>query len=624
MKDLWETLVERIKGALHLGLERARVYSDLSPEDKERYNADIQATNILLQGHRNNARGTGAAGKRGAQNRVRNVNPGQARQIKCYNCNNVDELSVHDLALNMDNVFQADECDAFDYDVDEAPTTQTVFMENVSSTDPVYDEAGPSYDSNILSEYVKDNAKPVVQNNVSSVPNDAYMKYDEIERKNLLIANDNLIADCLSREVFYIATNSELTVSRFTEMHDAYTFVQARFLELEAELSKLNAKIKKDDHNELVKCFSNLETTALLTENENIKVQINEKMKCVTMDSVIPKVIAPGLNNCTNASGSKPRSNTKKNRTSSAKSVNKKKVEEHPRTNKSSLTKAIRVDSSIISKRTGDYVIGDNEIYRVYYVEEIGHNLFSVRQFCNFDLEVAFRKHSCYVQDTYGVELIKGVVAGSTIIKDNPVATADTDPFINVFASEPSSKASSFGDISSYKSIHVWKLVPQPDCVMIIALKWIYKVKLDEYGDVLKNKAQLMAKGYQQEEGIDFEELFASIARIEAIRIFIANATSKNMIIYQMDVKIAFLNGKLKEEVYVSQPEGFVDPDHPTHVYRLKKALYGLKLSRRTKKYVRSAQFLKDKLVSWSSKKQKSTAISTIDAEYITMSGCSA
>ncbi|GJR53457.1 retrovirus-related pol polyprotein from transposon TNT 1-94 [Tanacetum coccineum] len=85
------------------------------------------------------------------------------------------------------------------------------------------------------------------------------------------------------------------------------------------------------------------------------------------------------------------------------------------------------------------------------------------------------------------------------------------------------------------------------------------------------------AKGYRQKKGIDFEELFAPVARIEAIRIFIANAASKNMIIYQMDVKTAFLNGELKEEVYVSQPEGFVDLDHPTYVYRLKKALYDLK-----------------------------------------------
>nr|GFA22665.1 retrovirus-related Pol polyprotein from transposon TNT 1-94 [Tanacetum cinerariifolium] len=130
-------------------------------------------------------------------------------------------------------------------------------------------------------------------------------------------------------------------------------------------------------------------------------------------------------------------------------------------------------------------------------------------------------------------------------------------------------------EIHEFDRLQVWELVPQPDCVMIIALKWIYKVKLDEYGDVLK--ARLVAKGYRQEEGIDFEESFTPVARIKAIRIFIANAASRNMHIYQMDIKTAFLNGELKEEVYVSQPEGFVDPDHPTHVYRLKKALYGLK-----------------------------------------------
>ncbi|GKD38831.1 retrovirus-related pol polyprotein from transposon TNT 1-94 [Tanacetum coccineum] len=132
-------------------------------------------------------------------------------------------------------------------------------------------------------------------------------------------------------------------------------------------------------------------------------------------------------------------------------------------------------------------------------------------------------------------------------------------------------------EIHEFDRLQVWELVSKPDCVMIIALKWIYKVKLDEYGDVLKNNARLVAKGYHQEEGIEFEESFAPVARIEAIRIFIANAASKNMIIYQMDVKTAFLNGVLKEEVYVSQPEGFIDPDHPTHVYHMKTALYGLK-----------------------------------------------
>ncbi|GJW36993.1 retrovirus-related pol polyprotein from transposon TNT 1-94 [Tanacetum coccineum] len=208
--------------------------------------------------------------------------------------------------------------------------------------------------------------------------------------------------------------------------------------------------------------------------------------------------------------------------------------------------------------------------------------------------------------------LHQGVAAESPLMEDNPFAPIDNDHFINVFAPEPRSEASSSGDLSSTESpyvsqtlhhlgkwskdhpldniignpsrpihefdrLQVWELVPQPDCVMIIALKWIYKVKLDEYGDVLKNKARLVAKGYRQEEGIDFEESFAPVARIEAIRIFIAYVASKNMTIYQMDVKITFLNGELKEEVYVSQPEGFVDLDHPTYVYRLKKALYSLK-----------------------------------------------
>nr|GEV75603.1 retrovirus-related Pol polyprotein from transposon TNT 1-94 [Tanacetum cinerariifolium] len=112
---------------------------------------------------------------------------------------------------------------------------------------------------------------------------------------------------------------------------------------------------------------------------------------------------------------------------------------------------------------------------------------------------------------------------------------------------------------------------------MLIKLKWIFKVKKDECGGVLKNKARLVAKGYKQEKGIDFKESFAPVTRIEAIRIFNGNAVTKNMKIYQMDIKTSFLNGELRELVYVSQPEGFVNPDKPNHVYRLKKTLYGLK-----------------------------------------------
>nr|GEU80552.1 hypothetical protein [Tanacetum cinerariifolium] len=132
-------------------------------------------------------------------------------------------------------------------------------------------------------------------------------------------------------------------------------------------------------------------------------------------------------------------------------------------------------------------------------------------------------------------------------------------------------------ELNKFERLEVWELVPRPDKVMVIILKWIYKVKLDELGGILKNKARLVARGYRQEEGIDFEESFALVARLEAIRIFFAYAAHKNMVVYQMDVKTAFLNGNLREEVYISQPDGFVDQDNPNHVYKLKKALYGLK-----------------------------------------------
>ncbi|GJR05224.1 retrovirus-related pol polyprotein from transposon TNT 1-94 [Tanacetum coccineum] len=285
-----------------------------------------------------------------------------------------------------------------------------------------------------------------------------------------------------------------------------------------------------------------------------------------------------------------------------------------------------------------------------------------------------------------------GVVAESTLREDNPFAPVDNDSFINVFASEPSSEASSSGDLSSaespyvtqtlhhlgkwskdhpldniignpsrpvstrkqmatdalwclYHSIHefnqlqVWELVPQPDCVMIIALKWIYKVKLDEYGDVLKNKARLVAKGYRQEEGIDFEESFAPVARIEAIIIFIAKPSQWIRGILLITTLVDQL--KLDEDplgtpvdqtrfrsmvgslmyLTASRPDlvfaglwypkdtamaltAYADADHA-----------GCQDTRRSTSG--SAQFLRDKLVSWSSKKQKSIAISTKEAEYI-------
>ncbi|GJQ99410.1 retrovirus-related pol polyprotein from transposon TNT 1-94 [Tanacetum coccineum] len=1538
------------------------------------------------RGQGNNARGTGATGYGGAQNRVGNANPGQARQIKCYNCNgighiarnctqpkrpqnseyfkdkmllmqaqenrvaldeeqllfiaggqdkavdeDVDEKPIQDLALNVDNMFQADDCDAFDYDVDEAPTAHTMFMANLSSTDPVYDKSGPSYDLDILSkvhdhdhyqdaacehheahemhhdvqpncvvdsnadytsdsnmitydQYVKDNAEPVVQSNVSFVPNDAYMmiinemheqsvqsvsannqnkvvnaslttelatykeqvelyerrakfeltereqkieeqlrivitnrnikeenlkkelhsvkmqlsstinhnksmveevmslkndfkqkenkyleefldmkalkekvedklykqdqylqtvhmlrkpkpyydeqkkiaigyknplypecvkkkvkiaphdyskenylatftpqkqltleqifwskdlikmkaealkeqttasrpikaltvyhpntpatlvprkkritptgltegergfeqtkecyltkvipffktlkdhfegiqkaltkeikemkeffeeleaevdqnvinrKHNEIERKNLLIANNNLIAYCLSKEVFYIATNSELTVSRFIEMHDAYTVVQARCLELEAELSKLRDKLKyqnlkeifrnntslpardapnfdsvfviekmkasiqgkenaikklrmqisqlkktrseadrtldfraldfqitqltekvtvlqeqnelfKDENAKIKQHYKGLydsikitrakhieQTTALLTENENLKAQIHENLKCITMDSVKLRVLAPGrpTGRIFTLGEQCPLTRLTKSKVVPAKQTDNvvqivlwyldSGCSKHMTGDRSRLRNFMKKFIGTVQFGNdhfgaimgyGDYVIGDSVNSRVYYVEGLGHNLFFVGQFYDSDLEVAFRKHSSYVRDTDGVELIKGsrgsnsyTISVEDMMKSSPICllskasknkswlwhrrlnhlnfgtindlsrkdlvrglprlkfekdhlcfacqlgkskkhthrpktentnlevlntlhmdlcgpmrvqtingkkyilviiddysrftwvkflrSKDETPefvikflkqiqvginktvryirtdngtefvnqvltqyyesvgiftknqfrglhikttlskdgtaeavatacytqnrslihtrhnktpyelvhdkkldltFFRVFSalcyptndSEDLGKLQPTTDIGIFvgyapsrkgyriynkrtrrimETIHVQfdelsepmapmqlstgptptfmmpgqissGLVPnpvpaapyvpptnkeleilfQPMFDEYLEPPLIYKVKLDEYGDVLKNKARLVAKGYRQEEGIDSKESFAPVVRIEAIRIFIANAASKNMTIYQMDAKTTFLNVELKEEVYVSQPEGFVDPDHPTYVHNLKKALYGitvlkipegifinqskfaleilkkfgmdscdpvdtpmvdrLKLDedplgilvdqtrfcsmvgslmyltasrpdlvfavcmcaryqasptkkhlealKRVFRYLKgtinwglwylkntamtltayadadhagcqdtrrstpgSAQFLRDKLVSWSSKKQKSTAISTTDTEYIAMSGCCA
>nr|GEZ72898.1 Gag-Pol polyprotein [Tanacetum cinerariifolium] len=132
-------------------------------------------------------------------------------------------------------------------------------------------------------------------------------------------------------------------------------------------------------------------------------------------------------------------------------------------------------------------------------------------------------------------------------------------------------------ELHQFDRLDVWELVDIQLCTNVINLKWLWKNKHDEENTVIRNKSRLVAKGYPQKEGVDFEESFAPVARLEAVRLFISYAAHKSFTIYQMDIKTAFLYGPLKEEVYVNQPDGFVDPYHPDKVYRLKKALYGLK-----------------------------------------------
>nr|GEZ16695.1 putative ribonuclease H-like domain-containing protein [Tanacetum cinerariifolium] len=131
-------------------------------------------------------------------------------------------------------------------------------------------------------------------------------------------------------------------------------------------------------------------------------------------------------------------------------------------------------------------------------------------------------------------------------------------------------------ELLQFKMHKVWVLVDLPNGKRSIGTKWIFRNKKDERGIVVRNKARLVAQGHTQEEGIEYEEVFAPVARIEAIRLFLAYASFMGFMVYQMDVKSAFLYGTIKEEVYVCQPLGFEDPDHPDKVYKVVKALYGL------------------------------------------------
>nr|GEW45331.1 integrase, catalytic region, zinc finger, CCHC-type, peptidase aspartic, catalytic [Tanacetum cinerariifolium] len=674
----------------------------------------------------------------------------------------VDEQPLQDLALNVDNVFQADDCDAFNSDVDEAPTAQTMFMENLSSTNPVYDEAGPSYDSDILSEVqpaLYNGHEPIKTNHVSAI---VHNFKETLEIAEITRNNREVYLDYLKHLKKSVATLCEIVEEARAE-----------------------------------KPFNSLPASACRYTRQSQELVVH--IVFWYLDSGCLK----------HMTGDRSR----------LRNFIKKFIE----------TVRFRNDHFGAIMGYGDYMIGDSVISRVYYVEVLGHNLFSVKQFCDSNLEVAFRKNSCFVRDTHGVKLIKGfcvsnlyiisvedmmksslicflskssknkswlwhcrlnhlnfntindlarkdlvgglprlkfekdqlcsacqlgkskkhthnpkaentnlevlhtlhmdlcgpmrvltingkkyilvivdeysskrpaptfmtsrqislglvpnpvpaapyvpptnkdleilfqsmfdeylepprvkrpvfpatavpvsvnsagkpssttidqdtrspshspsssalqspsllqgVAAESTIMEDNLFAPVDNDPFVNVFPLEPHYKALSLGD---FDRLQAWELVPQLDCVMIFSLKRIYKIKLDEYGDVLKNKARLVAKGYRQEEGIDLEQSFALVARIEAIKIFIANAISKNMIIYQMDVKTAFPEWRIEGR---SIP--YADADHT-----------GCQDTRRST--LVSAMFLRDKLASWSSKKQKSIAISTSEAKYIAMSRCCA
>ncbi|GJV72392.1 retrovirus-related pol polyprotein from transposon TNT 1-94 [Tanacetum coccineum] len=602
-----EIIDEGTEGPINLGPERPRVYSELSQEEKDRYNADIRATNdhtqavklnkglkdsnfdqlyaylkqheahanenkmmlerltqqtvdplalmsnvshqqVIVQnvqgrqnrGQGNSARGAGAVGYGRAQNRVGNANPGQARQMKI-----VGEQPVQDLALNVDNVFQADDCDAYDSDVDDAPTAQTLFMANLSSADPVYDEAGPSYDSDVLSEVqahdhyqdavcdhheehemhddeqvelyerrarfeltereqkideqlrivicdrnikeenlnkelhsiklqlastiqhnklmvdevnivekgfnqkenkfleefletlkcFKKKGRGIIYSNRPVIPffktlqehfegiqkaltkevkemSDAFdeleaeldqsivdRKHDAIERKNLLLEHDNIIADCLLKEVFYVASNSELNVVRFTEMQKAHHVVKTRCLELEVELSNLRDDIRKDNYNDLLNRFSNLkesvDTLRDIVEEAKAESPLDRSLEfACRYTKHSQELLEYVFGTCPKVFNQQD----KKHATT-------------PRKKQVAFEDQIATSSSTTHKHVEPrFTKTYKNVPAMHYATPIGTQPTLGIQFPNSPsyLEVAFRKHSCYVRDTDGVELLKG------------------------------------------------------------------------------------------------------------------------------------------------------------------------------------------------------------------------
>nr|GEW14304.1 retrovirus-related Pol polyprotein from transposon TNT 1-94 [Tanacetum cinerariifolium] len=614
-----ETLSKGTEGALHLGPERPRVYSDLTLEEEDR---------------------------------VGFANPGQTRQIKCYNCNGIAHIArnctqpkrphnseyfkdkmllmqaqENGVALDEEQLLfiADDECDAFNFDVDEAPTAQTMFMVNLSSADPVYDEVGPSYDSDILSK-VHDHDH---YQDAACEHHEEHEIHDDVQ--------PTYIVDSLSR---------------FSDMHEALSAVQKRIAKLESENFNLQNKIQNDDH-DVMKHSDAVplhDLKALDSQNKELHAKVNafhdlnerwraknEKVKrhnkelnnrevhldylkhlkeCVeTLREIVKEAKVKKVWQATGKlfttvshqwwpTGRKftlgeqyPLTRITISKVVPVNQVtlsldnyvvqivlwyldsgcSKHMTGDHSRlrnfVKKFIETVRFRNDHFGAIMGYGDYVIGDSVISKqnsvverrnctlveaartmlifskasmFLWAEAVATTCYTQNRsliynrhnkspyelehakkpnltfFCIFepprverpvslalavpvpvnsagtpssttiDQDTPSPSHSLSSLAFQSSSLLQGVSIESTIMEDNLFAPVDNDPFVNVFPLEPRSEASSSGN-------------------------WIYEIKLDEYGDVLKNKTRLVAKGYRQKEGINFEASFAPIARIKAI-----------------------------------------------------------------------------------------------------------
>nr|GEU81462.1 retrovirus-related Pol polyprotein from transposon TNT 1-94 [Tanacetum cinerariifolium] len=531
-------------------------------------------------------------------NQRRNNATGQARVVKCYNC-------------------QGDGHMARQFTKPKRPRNFAWFKEKILLVQA--QESGQVLDEEQLS-FLADpgipDAKMVLMANLSCYDSDIFSdvpKHDTYQNHDMV----NQISNPKSEQRDVTQTPVEIEVPK--ELPKVFKEEVIPFI------NSLRASFKDFDNglynerNEVKTVYNQMEVVVEQCSVHKKYFDIQKKELSLDNDRILDHII---MKSYTSASRSQPSDNTKNNKISQTTSSNSKsKVEDHPRSVKSNSNKKNRVIEPVcnanvkhttlnanselicvkcnqctvrfgndqIAKIMGyrDYQMGNVMISRVYYVEGLGHNLFSVGQFCDSDLEAEAVATACFTQNrsliqkchnktpyelihnkkpdfsylhVFGVHVLDNVIGNPL----RPVSTRHQlqnealfcyfDAFLTFV--EPKNYKEALKEafwietmqeeLNEFDRLKVWELVPRPDHVMFITLKWIFQVKLDKLGGVLKNKVRLVVRGYRQEEGIDFEESFAPVARLEALRIFIAYSAYMNMIVYQIDVKTKFLNGILR------------------------------------------------------------------------------